>query len=285
MTAGDELTSIATELYVRPLGEFVSERRAIAKRTDDRGLATEITALRKPSIAAWVVNVFAQERAAELGEALQLARELREAQDDLDAPALARLGRERRTLTRRLAEHARDLAIARGEKVTPGTLDAVQQTIGAAFFDEAASVAVASGRLIREIDPAESVVLDEIMAGGAPPAEDAAPEHRMDELAARRRRRQAERAVRDAEDAVASAERARAAAEGAGRDADRRIDEASAHVAALERELARTRVELDGARQDADAARSRAARASEAARVASNALARAHAQLDSERNR
>jgi len=281
MTAGDELTTIATELYVRPLGEFVSARRASAKQASDRGLAAEIAALRKPSIAAWVVNVFAQERAAELGDALRLARELREAQDDLDAPALARLGRERRALTRRLAEQARDLAIARGEKVTPGTLDAVQQTIGAAFFDEAASIAVASGRLIREIEPSESVVLGEIVAGRPVHGGEAAPEHRVDELAERRRKRQAERAVRDAEDAVASAERARAAAESAGRDADRRIDEASAHVVALERELARNRVELDGARQDADAARSRVATAKEVVQVASDALDRARADLDS----
>ncbi|MFK0401245.1 transposase [Microbacterium sp. NPDC090225] len=279
MTAGDELTRIATELYVRPLGEFVSARRERAKQAADRGLASAITALRKPSIAAWVVNVFAQERTAELGEALQLARELREAQDDLDAPALARLGRERRTLTRRLAEKARDLAVARGEKVTSGTLDAVQQTIGAAFFDEAASIAVASGRLIREIEPSESVILDQILGGGATEARDAVPAQQVDELAQRRRRRQAEQAVREAESAVTSAERARTTAESAGREAGRRIEDATTRAADLERRLARTRMEVDAARADAESAEARATTAAAALEVATEELAAARRAL------
>lgn len=281
MTADDDLATIATALYAAPLGEFVSARASSAKSISDRGLAAEVVALRKPSIAAWVVNVFAQERSVELGEALQLARELREAQDDLDAPALARLGRERRALTRRLAEQARDLATARGEKVTAGTMDAVHQTISAAFFDEAASIAVASGRLIRELEPSENVVLDDVVAGGAADTVDAAPERGVDELAQRRRRRQAERAVRDAERAVASAEQKQSAAESAQRDAARRIDDAAARVADLERELARTRVEWGDARRDADEAQARVAEASDAVQAASDALAATRAKLNS----
>lgn len=281
MTAADELTRIATALYAGRLDEFVSARRASAKGAADPGLSAEIAALRKPSIAAWVVNVLAQERTAELGEALQLARELREAQDDLDAPALARLGRERRALTRRLAEQARDLAIARGEKVTPGTLDAVQRTIGAAFFDESAATAVASGRLIRELEPSENAALDDVMAGGEAAADGSVPEQGVDELAERRRRRQAERAVRDAEDAVAAAERERAAAESTVRDAGRRVDEGAERVATLERELARARGEVDGARQDVEEAKARLDAASEAERVASASLVRAREELTS----
>jgi hypothetical protein len=281
MAADTDLVRIATALYAAPLGEFVSARASHAKSVSDRGLAAEISALRKPSIAAWVVNVFAQERSEELGEALRLARELREAQDDLDAPALARLGRERRALTRRLSEQARDLGSARGGKVTSGTLDAVHRTITAAFFDETASVAVASGRLIRELEPSESVVLDEVVAGGAVRSAASDPQQSVDELAQRRRKRQAERAVRDAENAVASAERERAAVESAQRDADRRIDSAVAQVAELERELARTRVEVDDARRDADEAHARMVRASVAVQVASDALGRAREDLDS----
>lgn len=279
MTAGDELTRIATELYVRPLGEFVSARSASAKQAADRGLAAEIAELRKPSIAAWVVNVFAQERAAELGEALQLARELREAQDDLDARSLARLGRERRALTRRLAEQARDIAIARGEKVTPGTFDAVQRTIGAAFFDEVASVAVASGRLVREIEPSEEVVLVQILGGGATDARDVFPAKQVDELAQRRRRRQAEQAVREAESAVTSAERAQRTAESAGREAGRRVEDATTRAADLERRLARTRTEADAARADAEGAEARATTAAAALEVATEELAAARRAL------
>lgn len=253
---------IARELSAAPLGEFVGIRGVRAKEAADRELAGAIKALRKPSVAAWVVNVFAQEHAGELGEALRLAEELRAAQADLDAPALAKLGKERRTLTRRLAEDAAALAEARGEKVTPATLESVQQTISAAFFDERASLAVASGRLVRELEPSADIDLDDVVAGGAPAKGATAPGESTDELAARRRRRQAERAVNDAEEAVAAAERTRDGAETACRNAARRIEEFSAAAADLEKQLVHLRREGERARDAAAAANEQAAVAS-----------------------
>lgn len=75
------LTEIAAELYSAPPTEFVSTRDARAKQVADRQLASQVKALRKPSIAAWVMNLFATERSDRLAQALQLAEELREAQD------------------------------------------------------------------------------------------------------------------------------------------------------------------------------------------------------------
>ncbi|MFS0852168.1 transposase [Microbacterium sp. 179-I 3D4 NHS] len=244
----DEVSAAAAELYASPLRDFISRRNARAKEAGDRAVADAIRALRKPSVAAWIVNVFAVERAGELSEALELAAELREAQDDLDAPALAKLGRERRALTRRLAEQAGQLARDRGEKVTAGTLDAVQQTISAAFFDRDAAVAVASGRLVRELEPGSGLGfdLDEIVAAGAPPEEVAAP---PDEVGARRKRRQAERAVHQAEQEVAQAERKHADAERAVEESHRRLGEWQTTVADLEKELARARGELEKAQR------------------------------------
>ncbi|MBS1908027.1 MAG: hypothetical protein JST33_16020 [Actinobacteria bacterium] len=54
-------------------------------------------------MAAWVVNVFAHERAEHLGEALRLAEDLRAAQADVAA-----------------------LATARGEWITEATLETVR---------------------------------------------------------------------------------------------------------------------------------------------------------------
>src|SRR5690625_8018335 len=76
------LTEIAAELYVRPRAEFVPVRDTRAKETADPELGAQIRALRKPSIAAWVVNVFAAERAEQLGQALGLAEELRERSEE-----------------------------------------------------------------------------------------------------------------------------------------------------------------------------------------------------------
>ncbi|WP_315073565.1 transposase [uncultured Microbacterium sp.] len=240
---GTTFEEIAAGLYSGRPDAFVSSRKARAAEVDAE-LAPRILALRKPSIAAWVVNVFAQERAGQLGEALELARELREAQDDLDASALAKLGRERRALTRKLAQAAGELAAARGERVTASTLEAVEQSISAAFYDPAAAAAVASGRLSRALDPSatpsdirDAVAGDvpELISASAPPA---------DELQARRARREAERAIASAEKEQTSAERELTQREAAWTELRARRDVLTEHVSELEAQLARARTDL-----------------------------------------
>lgn len=279
MTAESTLLEIAAELYSGPPEEFISARNARARAAGDRELAERIGALRKPSAAAWVVDVFARERAAQLGEALRLAEELREAQADLDAAALAELGRQRRALTTRLAAEAVAVARARGARVTDATLEAVRQTISAAFFDPDAAAAVASGRLVRELEPAAAVDLATVVGGGAPQAPASAPEP-VDEVAARRELRKAERTLHDAEQAHARATRdAQKAARDAGDAADR-ADRATSRIAELERELARARMDADSAEDDAASAHERQDRAVERVRETEAAVADAQAALD-----
>lgn len=254
------LSTIATELYVELPGDFIAARDAQAKAANDRELAAQIKALRKPSVAAWVVNLFAQERAAQLAEALRLAADLREAQSDLDATTLAKLGRERRALTRRLAQEAAELATSRGERITAATLDAVERTISAAFFATDAAAAVASGRLVRELDPSEAVDLGAAVGGGTPdtPAPPAIP---ADEVSARRVRRAAERALHDAEQARERAERERNQATKAHDDAAARVQTLKARAAELAQQLAQTERDAERARADSDTAADRRASA------------------------
>ena len=273
--ADPTLEEIAAGLCAGPPEDFVSARNARAKEVGDAALSARIRALRKPSIAAWVVNVFAQERAEQLDQALQLAAELREAQDDLDAATLAKLGRERRTLTRRLAETAGDLAGARGERITPAMLEAVEQTISAAFFDPAAAAAVASGRLIRALEPSGSADDVRDAVAGEVTALEPSPARPADELQARRARREAERRVAAAEKDLAAAER-ELAKQVKGLEALRsRGAELSAEEADLEACLAKVRKESERvqgeipeveesqarARTQADAARAEVAEA------------------------
>lgn len=250
-----ELADIAVQLYTGSPTDFVTARNSRAARTADPVLAARIRGLKKPSVAAWVVNVFAHERAAQLAEALELAEELREAQADLDARALAQLGRDRRALTNRLAADAADLAEARGQRITSSTRDAVQQTISAAFFDPTAAAAVASARLVRELEPAGAFadIADSIVGGGAPdaPAVAAKP---LDEVTARRKRRDAERAVRDAERAHDRVAREATRADRALRDAVLHVDELTRREQELESELAKVRVDAKRARGDAEKA-------------------------------
>lgn len=279
MMADATLDTIAAELYATAPDDFVKTRDARAKEASGADLTAAIKALRKPSVAAGVVNLFARERAEQLGEALQLAQELREAQADLDAATLAKLGRERRALTHRLAQNAAELARARGERITPSTLDAVQQTISAAFFDPDAAAAVASGRLVRELEPSATIDLSMVVAGGAPgaPVVKAAP---ADEVGARRRRREAEHAVREAEKARAQAEREQQKAEKAHASAIARAEELTARVAELEAELAQTRKDAEQAATDAAAADERRADAADDLAAAERAADEAQGALD-----
>lgn len=277
--ADDTLETIAAALYAGPLRDFVTTRNARAKEADGAELTAAVTALRKPSVAAAVVNLFARERADQLGEALQLAQELRDAQDDLDAATLAALGRERRALTRRLAQDAVALAEARGEKISPSTLDAVQQTISAAFFDPDAASAVASGRLVRELEPSAPVDLSTAVGGGTPeaPATKPAP---VDEVAARRRRRDAEHAARDAEKARDRAKVARDKAQKHHSTVVAQAEDLAARVRDLEAELARTRRELEKSQADAETADERRASTATELAEAEQMAADAQAALD-----
>lgn len=272
--------AIASALYAGPPEAFVSDRRARAEEVGGGELASRILALRKPSIAAWVVNVFAQERSGQLGEALQLAQELREAQEDLDAPALAKLGRERRALTRRLAQAAAELAGTRGERITAATLEAVEQSISAAFFDPAAAGAVASGRMLRAIAPTASTEeIRDAVAGDIPDLEPA-PARPPDELQARRARREAERRVADAEKEQASAEREVATQEAALRTLQNSAAELGERAAELETQLERMRAEIKRTEEDIPEVQARHAAAAERADDAAKGVRLAQKALE-----
>ena len=278
--AGPTFEEIAAALYAGPPESFVSSRKSQAESIDDRVLAARIRALRKPSVAAWVVNVFAQERAGQLGEALQLAAELREAQEDLDAPALAKLGRERRALTRRLAEMAAELAGSRGEKITSATREAVEGSISAAFFDPAAAGAVASGRLMRAIEAsASSDDIRDAVVGEIPELE-SVPQRPPDELQARRLRRDAQRLLASAEKERKAAERALAKQDAALQDLQTRAAELAKGVAELEAQLARTRAEAERVDKDLQQAKDRQSDARQQSEAAAGAVTRAQKALE-----
>lgn len=273
------LARIATDLCSVPPADFIAARNARASEIGDGELAAQVRTLRKPSIAAWAVNVFAGERRDELDEALQLAAELRDAQADLDASALATLGRQRRALTARLAERAAELATARGGQISASTLEAVRQTITAAFFDQDAARAVASGRLIRELEPSVPIDPAVAVAGGPPDSPPPAPLP-VDEVRARRERRQAEQAVHAAERELASAEREHVKADRDLRDVSERAEQLAVQATELEAEIARVRDQSEKARAEIARAKERRTTARERVATAERAIDDARRMLD-----
>jgi hypothetical protein len=151
----DPLTGIAEELYSLPPDEFTGTRNQWAKQTKadgDADLAKRVGELRKPSLAAWVVNMLMRHQGDEMAQVLDLGASLRQAQADLDGDALRELTRQRRQLTTAVTQQGRRLAKDLGQKVTEAVADQVQGTLHAAMVDEHAAAAVRSGLLVTAIE-------------------------------------------------------------------------------------------------------------------------------------
>jgi len=228
------LDEIATELYALTPAEFTAARNARAAASDP-ALAKRVKALRKPSVAAWAVNLLARD--GQLADAIELSAALREAQDDLDAAELSRLGAQRRQLVAALAKQAVGLASDAGVALSAGARDEVEKTVNAAVMDAAAAAAVLTARLVTtleagDIDPA---ALAEAVGGSLPGAVAPAP---RDDLAERRARRAAEKAAREAERLANEAERELARVEARRAKAQERVDHVRERIDDLRRDLA-----------------------------------------------
>ncbi len=274
------LDEAAAELLALPPSRFTAARAARAASAGG-DLGRRIAKLRKPTVAAWAVNLLVRD--GQLGEAVELSRALHEAQDDLDAAELARLGRQRRQLVTALARRAGDLASEAGTPLSAAVTDAVEKTVNAAVVDPAAAAAVLTGRLVTAIDLAalDPGSLVDAVAGSVPDAVPAPEQAPRDDLAARRARKAAERAVREAERARAEAERARSTADTRLAAAREHADRVHARVDGLRAELRRAEAEAaaadeeqrerESARHDAETAVREALRALESAEAARDA--------------
>jgi hypothetical protein len=152
VTGGDLLQEAVAELYSSDPGEFIGRRDELAARARKAGeaaAAKQITALRKPTHSAWVVNqlVRAQPEAAAQLEAL--GAELRAAQEGLDGKAIRDLSRQRRELVDGLTRQAFTVS---GQRSPPAALrDEVTGTLGAALADPEIAERLRAGALERSV--------------------------------------------------------------------------------------------------------------------------------------
>ena len=69
----DELTEIADRLYAGPADAFTDARNAAAKEIKDKALAAQVKKLKKPSVAAWSMNLLVRRESAQIDSVLELA--------------------------------------------------------------------------------------------------------------------------------------------------------------------------------------------------------------------
>lgn len=272
--SGNSVDEVAVALYRMPPDAFTAARDERAA-TADAADAARIKGLRKPVVAAWAVNLLVAD--GQLAEAVDLAAALREAQDDLDAAELRRLGTQRQQLVASLAKRAAALAAEAGHPLADSAREAVAQTINAAVMDARAAAAVLTGRLRKPLDAGALDDLDaaEVVAG-SPPGETAArPASDPDELAVRRARKAAERAAREAERAATAAERDRVAAEAAERKAREHADLVRERVAEVRAQLERLVSDEEAADQELARREERLREAASAAKAAAREAERA----------
>lgn len=172
MTAS--LLDIADALYAEALGDFTPARDARAKELKAAGetdLAREVKALRKASLAAWVVDLLVRREAEQVEQVLSMGAALRDAQAQMSGEDLRALTRQRRQLTAAITQQARSLAKQEGVKVTQSVADQVEATLTAAMVDERCGLAVRSGLLVAalsatgvdEVDVAAAVAVPDAL--------------------------------------------------------------------------------------------------------------------------
>jgi len=278
-------------LYEAPPDGFVAARTAAineARQAGDRDTAKRLAALKKPTVAAWVVNLLALRRPDLIDELVELSGALREAQRGLQGDALRELTAQRRQVVSALVAAARQLAVAEdpgmaGAKLPLGEVEA---TLTAALAEPEVAAQVRTGRLIRAATYAGFGEVPRprlrLVTGDAQDEDGAAQElpqsgsrektaAERERLGAERRRREYEQRRRELRRELGNAQSAERRAddqveraEAAERDANHLVEDLDAELAELERrraeaqaDVARRKLARRTAEREAAAARRR----------------------------
>jgi hypothetical protein len=145
---GGVVASAVAELYAGLPEDFAKRRKelaAAARAVGDREAARLITALRKPTRAAWVVNRLAHAEPGIAASLADLATGLRAAEEARDGPRLRDLSARRQALIDGLAKRA--LTLAGLADPPPGLRAEVTATLAAALANQEVADHLAAGTL------------------------------------------------------------------------------------------------------------------------------------------
>src|SRR5919201_1736833 len=252
MAGEDALGREIDRLYELPPGDFTSARDEAARRLRGEGqreLADQVKRLRKPTVAVWLVNHLARERALDVQRLLKAGEALANSQaaaaKGSTPGAFAEARREEQHALARLADAARELA--QSESVGAPAVERAVQTLRAASLTDEGRELLKRGRVTEELQPPG---FDALTPGAAPKrsTKTAAPAKRKDDRAERRRaakearervaRLRAEERELAKEARAARRDAERAESEAAARRKQAEADYASAAAAAEERATA-----------------------------------------------
>jgi hypothetical protein len=147
---------VIRQLYEAPPEGFVAARAsavASAKDAGDPAGAKRLQSLKKPTVAAWLVNLLALRRPELLADLAELAEALRHAQRTLKGDQLRELSEQRRQVVSALVAAARSLAIDQDPRLRTLKLPLaeVEATLTAALAEQEIADQVRSGRLVKAV--------------------------------------------------------------------------------------------------------------------------------------
>lgn len=298
----ESVEDVAQRLYGLLPEEFTAARDLAAREAraaGDRATATAITGLRRPSLAAWLVNVLVRHRPTEVEQLLTLGEAMRSAQLGLVGDEVRALSRQRQQLLAAVGRQARALARELGHPVSEDVGQEVEATLGAAMADPDVAEAVRSGRLTSPTSyaglgtPADDDAPPprRLTAVPQPPSEPSREEpSRAEERREEARRREEQRraaelaqARQEAEEAQQAWEDAVATGQAAQRrhdDAERAVADARQRIEELQDELNRAEQGLAASTRDERTLRRERDAADRVAEVAGRAAQRARARLE-----
>ena len=227
---GDLLAEAEAELYADDPDGFTARRAELAEHARDAGepaVAKKITALRKPTRSAWVVNRLVRSDSEVRSRLDGLAADLREASG---GGRLRELTAARAKLVDELTRTALE-----GLSAPPAALrEEVTATFDAAIADP--EVAASLGTLVRAARYAGFGGFAAAPPAAAPPRKTKAPAEPAAEREARRQEK-----IKEAERAVAEADRDLESATAAERDLEDSVRDLEARLADLRQRLAEAR--------------------------------------------
>lgn len=239
-------------LFSVPLDQFVQERNALARRLRSEGeseSAEEVSAVRKPTISAWLVNQVARTH----GDDMKHLTEAGETMEDVQRRALSGEAGVNFEAARRMEDEAVSRLRAAALEVLPhasaATLERVTSTFRAGARSTEARATIRNARLVTDLDPVGFDAFSRFTPAAPPTSDKAAEDASIHDLrerkkaadtSARATSAEADRADRSEREAIRKLEDAKKIAEKAGaeaRSARRKADEAQALVERLASEL------------------------------------------------
>ncbi len=243
--ADDRLAQAVDELYALDPAQFTARRNALASAARKAGAADQakqISALRRPSRAAWILNQLSRSDPSLASGFAELGSQLRAAHQSLDGTQIRELTRQRRALIDQTAAQA--FSVAEVSAPSSALRDEVIETLGAVLADDETAGRFAGGILVTAEDQSGfgpvGAHLVSVPTGGESDA--SVPVRSAPRTSREQLRREA---------ALAKAEQALAAAAEAEVAGDEAVTAAAGLVRQLTDQLADARRREDDARLDA----------------------------------